>query len=69
MIGLLLTACLVLAMFLLGASAVVAPDALMRYHRVARAFGLTEGTRRVMTRAAGAALLLLSLWFARGLFV
>lgn len=64
MSGLLLTSCFVCALFLLGAAAVAAPGALMRYHFVPLAFGLTGGVRRAMTRAAGASLVLLSLWLA-----
>ena len=67
--GLLLPTCFVLAPFLLGAAAVVAPSALMRYRFVPLAFGLTEAARRVITRAAGASLLLLSLWLSWRFFV
>ena len=69
MTGLLLTSCFVLALFLLGAAAVVAPGALMRYRFVPLAFGLTEGARRAITRTAGASLVLFSLWLAWRFFV
>ena len=69
MTGLLLTSCFVLALFLLGAAATVAPGALLRYRFVPSAFGLTAGARRVITRAAGASLVLLSLWFAWRFFL
>jgi hypothetical protein len=53
-----------LALFVLGAVAAVSPRSLMRYHSIPRAFGLTDGARRAMTRATGVALVVLSLWFA-----
>jgi hypothetical protein len=64
MTGPLLTAGFVLALFLLGAAAVAVPGSLLRYRYVPLALGLTEGARRAVTRAAGAALVLLSLWLA-----
>ena len=69
MIGLLLTSSLLLALFSLGAAALVAPGSLMRYHFVPLAFGLNAGARRAVTRAAGASLVLLSSWLSLKFFV
>lgn len=65
----LLTSGFVAALFLLGVAAAVAPGALMRYRFVPLAFGLNAGARRAITRAAGASLVLLSLWLAWRFFV
>ena len=64
MTGLLLTAGFVLALFLLGGAAVVAPGSLLRYRVLPAALGLTVGVRRAATRAAGVLLVLLSVWLA-----
>ena len=60
----LLTAVVLLALVAVGAVAAIAPRALLRRHYLARAFGLTEGVRAAVTRAAGVAVLIVCLWLS-----
>ena len=56
----------ILGLAALGVAALVRPRSLLRWESVARAFGLSVGTRVLLTRAAGAALLAVSLALCLG---
>ena len=57
----LFVALFILGLALLGAAALLRPRSLLRYESIPRAFGLGVGARLFLTRAAGAALLAVSL--------
>jgi hypothetical protein len=61
MTEILFVALFIAGLALLGATALARPRSLPRYESIPRAFGLGVGARLLMTRAAGAALLAVSL--------